>query len=399
MAAFLLVIIYFAFISLGLPDGMLGAAWPVMRADFSMPLGSAGFVSMAISGSTILSALFSTKLIKKWGTGFLTAISVLLTALALLGFSLTPSFWFLFLLAIPLGLGAGAVDSGLNEYVAEHYKASHMNFLHSFWGVGALSGPVIMGLFLQTQNSWRGSYRLVSIIQFVLVALLFISLPVWASQSKKSKTARELEQGANNTDKESLKEVLKKKGVKGVLAGFMLYTGLESTMGLWGASYLKEVLDFTADRAALWVSLYYGGITAGRFLSGLFAIKFNNRVLLKTGAIIILSGTTLLAASLINAMPEWTALAGFIIIGLGCAPMFPGMLHETPVRFGKKHAQTLMGIQMAVAYTSVTLLPPFFGWTATLFSTALLPFIAFIYAAGLFLLNERTNKIFHSVKL
>ena len=236
MAAFLFVIIYFAFISLGLPDGMLGAAWPVMRGDFNLPLGSAGFVSMAISASTILSALFSVKLIKKWGTGLVTAVSVLLTAGALLGFSLSPSFWFLFLMALPLGLGAGAVDSGLNEYVAEHYKASHMNFLHSFWGVGALSGPVIMGFFLQTQESWRGSYKLVAIIQFVLVALLFLSLPVWAAQAKKAKTAKDAEQTEENPVKESLKDVLRKKGVKGVLEGFMLYTGLESTMGLWGAS-------------------------------------------------------------------------------------------------------------------------------------------------------------------
>lgn len=396
MAAFLLVIIYFAFISLGLPDGMLGAAWPVMRGDFNLPLGSAGFVSMAISASTILSALFSVKLIKKWGTGLVTAVSVLLTAGALLGFSLSPSFWFLFLMALPLGLGAGAVDSGLNEYVAEHYKASHMNFLHSFWGVGALSGPVIMGFFLQTQESWRGSYKLVAIIQFVLVALLFLSLPVWAAQSKKAKTAKEAEQTEENPVKESLKDVLRKKGVKGVLAGFMLYTGLESTMGLWGASYLKEVQGFSADRAALWVSLYYGGITAGRFLSGFFAMKFKNIHLLKTGGIIILSGTILLLISLIPSMGEFTALAGFILVGLGCAPIFPGMLHETPVRFGKTHAQTLMGLQMAVAYTSVTLLPPLFGWTATLLSTALLPVFVFIYAAGLLFLNERTNKIFHS---
>jgi fucose permease len=396
MAAFLLVIIYFAFISLGLPDGMLGAAWPVMRGDFNLPLGSAGFVSMAISASTILSALFSVKLIKKWGTGLVTAVSVLLTAGALLGFSLSPSFWFLFLMALPLGLGAGAVDSGLNEYVAEHYKASHMNFLHSFWGVGALSGPVIMGFFLQTQESWRGSYKLVAIIQFVLVALLFLSLPVWAAQAKKAKTAKDAEQTEENPVKESLKDVLRKKGVKGVLAGFMLYTGLESTMGLWGASYLKEVQGFSADRAALWVSLYYGGITAGRFLSGFFAMKFKNIHLLKTGGIIILSGTILLLISLIPSMGEFTALAGFILVGLGCAPIFPGMLHETPVRFGKTHAQTLMGLQMAVAYTSVTLLPPLFGWTATLLSTALLPVFVFIYAAGLLFLNERTNKIFHS---
>ncbi len=394
----LLVIIYVSFISLGLPDGMLGAAWPVMRADFNLPLGSAGFVSMTISGATIISSLFSSKLIKKWGTGLVTSLSVLLTALALLGFSLAPSFWFLFLLVLPLGLGAGAVDSGLNEYVAEHYKASHMNFLHSFWGVGALSGPVIMGFFLQTQGSWRGSYKLVSLIQLGLTVLLFLSLPVWAAQAKKNELKKETGNAGQHMQKETLNDVLKKKGVKGVLAGFMLYTGLESTMGLWGASYLKEIQGFTADRAALWVSLFYAGITAGRFLSGLFAIKFKNRLLLKTGTIIILSGTALLLSSLIQAVPEWTSLTGFILIGLGCAPIFPGMLHETPVRFGKTHAQSIMGIQMAVAYTSVTILPPLFGWAATLLSTALLPVIAFCYAAGLFLLNGRTNRIFHSVR-
>lgn len=401
MATLLLIIIYISFISLGLPDGMLGAAWPVMRAEFQVPLGSAGIISMIISFGTVVSALFSAKLIKKFGTGMISLVSVFLTAAALLLFSYSNSLYPLFLFAIPLGIGAGAIDSALNEYVAEHYKASHMNFLHSFWGIGALSGPVIMSLYLQINSSWQSAYFLVAIIQFALTLALFFALPLWNHKSLQNR-AHTINKLQNKDDemepqkKESLKTVLTQKGVKGVLISFMLYTGIEATMGLWGASYLKESLFFSAERAALWTSLFYTGIMAGRFISGFLAMKLSSKKLLKIGTILISLGSLFLLVSLNKNLPHEIAFLGFILVGLGCAPVFPGMLHETPRRFGKEHAQNIMGFQMAVAYTSVTALPPLFGLLAGIFGTWLLPPVIVIYGIFLFLLNKRSFKIFNT---
>ena len=386
MATLLLIIIYISFISLGLPDGMLGAAWPVMRAEFQVPLGSAGIISMIISFGTVVSALFSAKLIKKCGTGMISLVSVFLTALALLLFSYSNSIYPLFLFAIPLGIGAGAIDSALNEYVAEHYKASHMNFLHSFWGLGALSGPVIMSLYLQINGSWRSAYFLVAIIQFALTLSLFFALPLWNHKSLQNRAHKtpDLQNTHNNISNDNvelqnsefqnhelqnsqeknvqgfssqknipqnnfsqdnvelhkkvpLKTVLTQKGVKGVLISFMLYTGIEATMGLWGASYLKETLLFSPERAALWTSLFYTGIMLGRFISGFLAMKLSSKILLKIGTILISLGSVFLLVSLIQNLPHEIALLGFILVGLGCAPVFPGMLHETPRRFGSTH--------------------------------------------------------------
>ena len=312
MATFILMIIYIAFISLGLPDGMLGAAWPTMRLDFGMPVGHAGFVSFVISSGTIVSSLFSVKVIRKLGTGKVTAFSVLLTAIGLTGFALTPNFWWLFLFAIPLGIGAGAVDSALNEYIAEHYTAIHMNMLHCFWGIGALTGPLIMSGFIKNTSSWRPSYGLVAIIQFVLVTILFFSLPLWKKLENQRKENAEIEKQEKKKKKSTL-ESLKIRGVKSVLICFMTYTAMELMLGLWGATYLTSIKNFEPSRAAAWVSLYYGGITLGRFLAAFLSIKLNNKQLIRLGSILTVVAVIFMFLGHFISEAEYFTLAGFVL--------------------------------------------------------------------------------------
>ena len=399
MATFILIIIYIAFISLGLPDGMLGAAWPTMRLGFGMPVGHAGFVSFVISAGTIISSLFSVKIIRKLGTGKVTAFSVLLTAIGLTGFALTPNFWWLFLFAVPLGIGAGAVDSGLNGYIAEHYKAIHMNMLHCFWGIGALTGPLIMSGFIKNTSSWRPSYGLVAIIQFVLVTVLFFSLPIWKKLENQHKllAASQQEKLCNEEKikkKKSTLESLKIRGVKTVLFCFMLYTSMELMLGLWGATYLTAIKNFEPSRAAAWVSLYYGGITLGRFLAAFLSIKLNNKQLIRLGSLITILAVIFMLIGHFLAKGDIFTLVGFVLFGLGCAPIFPAMLHETPSRFGTENAQSIMGFQMAMAYTASTTLPPLFGFVASVTTPALLPWVLAGFAIIFYAFSEKCTKIF-----
>lgn len=396
MATFILMIIYIAFISLGLPDGMLGAAWPTMRLDFGMPVGHAGFVSFVISSGTIVSSLFSVKVIRKLGTGKVTAFSVLLTAVGLTGFALTPNFWWLFLFAIPLGIGAGAVDSALNEYIAEHYKAIHMNMLHCFWGIGALTGPLIMSGFIKNTSSWRPSYGLVAIIQFVLVTILFFSLPLWKKLENQRKENAEIEKQENlvSQKKKSTLESLKIRGVKSVLICFMTYTAMELMLGLWGATYLTSIKNFEPSRAAAWVSLYYGGITLGRFLAAFLSIKLNNKQLIRLGSILTIVAVVFMFLGHFIEHTTYFTLAGFVLFGLGCAPIFPAMLHETPERFGKENAQSIMGFQMSMAYTASTTLPPIFGFIASATTPALLPWVLAGFVIVFYIFSESCTRIF-----
>ena len=396
MATFILMIIYIAFISLGLPDGMLGAAWPTMRLGFGMPVGHAGFVSFVISAGTIFSSLVSVKVIRKLGTGKVTACSVLLTAIGLTGFALTPNFWWLFLFAIPLGIGAGAVDSALNEYIAEHYKAIHMNMLHCFWGIGALTGPLIMSGFIKNTSSWRPSYGLVAIIQFVLVTILFFSLPLWKKLENQRKQNAEIEKQENlvSQKKKSTLESLKIRGVKSVLICFMTYTAMELMLGLWGATYLTSIKNFEPSRAAAWVSLYYGGITLGRFLAAFLSIKLNNKQLIRLGSILTIVAVVFMFLGHFIEHTTYFTLAGFVLFGLGCAPIFPAMLHETPERFGKENAQSIMGFQMSMAYTASTTLPPIFGFIASATTPALLPWVLAGFVIVFYIFSESCTRIF-----
>ncbi|WP_276353181.1 MFS transporter [Cohnella caldifontis] len=389
----LLIIIYLAFISLGLPDSLLGAAWPVMRLDFHAPLETAGLLSMLITASTIASSLACGYMLRRFGTGKLTLISCILTAGALLGFSFAPSWGWIVLLAIPLGLGGGSVDAGLNHYVAAHYKAHHMSWLHCFWGVGATIGPIVMSRFIAESSSWRDGYLTISVLQFGLVVILFATLPLWGRASagaRESGNAHEpegREGGVPEEESAAPSSPWRIRGVAFALASFLLYCGVEAGVGLWGSSYLVNVKALDASAAAQWISVYYAGITVGRFITGFITFKVSNRMLIRAGQVTALAGGALVVLPL----PAEFTFAGLIVTGLGLAPIFPCMLHETPVRFGKKHAQTIIGWQIAVAYAGSTLVPPLLGFLASVASLAIFPAYLVILAAAMLLCTERLN--------
>ncbi|PSL40075.1 fucose permease [Planomicrobium soli] len=384
MAAFFLIIIYLAFISLGLPDSLLGVTWPVMQPEFGAPLETAGLLFMVIAGGTIVSSLASGFLLKRFGTGKVAFVSSFMTAAAILGFSFSPSLVWLFLCAIPLGLGAGAIDAGLNHYVAAHYKAHHMNWLHCFWGVGATLGPIVMAAFISGNSTWRNGYLAIAGIQFLLVLILFLALPLWDKVAASPMAAAT--EDTKRTDAQTTKP-LQIKGVKLTLTAFLFYCGAESAIGLWGSSFLVNVKELSIETAAKWVSLYFGGITIGRFVTGFVSLKVSSRTLIRIGQTTALAGTFLLLVPL----PASFSLIGFILIGLGLAPIFPSMLHETPAQFGKEHAQSIMGFQMALAYTGSSLLPPLLGFLASQSTIAVFPFAVAVFIAVMLLSTEILN--------
>ena len=362
---FLLVIIYITFISLGLPDALLGSGWPSMYQELGVPIASAGIVSMIISGGTILSSFISGKVIRKFGVALTTSVSVAMTAVALLGFSFSSHFFLLCLWAIPLGLGAGAVDSALNNFVALHYEAKHMNWLHCFWGVGASISPLIMSFSLAKWQLWHRGYQIVGIIQVVLAILLFATLPMW------KKATNGNTQDEETTKKHlNVKELLALPAAKKILLALFCYCAIEATVGLWGSSFLVTVRGIDAGTAASWIAIYYAGITIGRFLSGILAIKFNSQQLIQIGLTLI----TLGVAILFMPIPDIMLLVGLFFIGLGCAPIYPSVLHETPNNFGSENSQTMMGIQMGCAYIGITFMPPLFGLIASKMSYRTFPY-------------------------
>lgn len=383
MLSLLLAIIYISFISLGLPDALLGSAWPAMYKEMQVPISSAGMVSMIIAGGTIISSLNSDRFIKKIGTGKLTAISVGMTAVALWGFSTSHSFLVLCAWAIPYGLGAGSVDAALNNFVALHYKAKHMSWLHCFWGIGATLGPYLMGYFLTVGMKWNMGYFTISVIQIVLTGILIISLPLW----KKNDTAFSEEN--EETKSLSMKELLKISGAKPTLVAFFCYCALEATTGLWGSSYLVMEKGITAETAAKWISLFYFGITFGRFLSGFLAIKLSNKNMVRIGQGVAFLGITVLLLP----VGIYGLCAGFILIGMGCAPIYPCLLHETPENFGKDLSQAIMGMQMACAYVGSTFMPPLFGLIAEYIDIKLYPFYLVIFVIVMIIMVEMVNRI------
>ncbi len=384
-----------AFISLGLPDSLLGTAWPLMQPEYGVSFDAAGIVSMFVAGGTIVSSLASGFVIKHLGTGKVTFISCFMTAVSLLGVSFSHSFIWLLFLAIPLGLGAGSVDAALNNYIALHYKAHHMSWLHCFWGVGATLGPIIMSQFIAGQNSWRNGYLTVSMIQFLLVIMLFFTLPLWKRMAKEFHHSPENINNYEDIDnKDNLNKIeeksinpLKIRGVKFALASFMFYCGVESTMGLWGSSFLVGVRGLSPAAAAKAVSLFYAGITVGRFITGFITLKLNNITLIRTGQTTALVGTVLLLLPL----PTIVTISSFVIVGIGCAPIFPCMIHETPIRFGKENSQSIIGYQMALAYTGATFLPPILGFIAARTTIRLYPFFILAYIIIMFSCSERIN--------
>ena len=385
MATFFLLLIYITFISLGLPDSLLGAAWPVMRVEFGAPLDAAGIIAMLISGATILSSLLSERLIRRFGTGVITAVSVLITSLCLMGIGFAPSFWFMVALAVPLGLGAGTIDAALNNYVALHYAARHMSWLHSFWGVGAFGGPLILAFFMARESNWRGGYIAIAAIQLSIAALLIVTLPLWKKvNTGPTNKPLPVKQEEPAPAPLTTGAVLKIPGVSMALLTFVMYCALEYAIGLWGSSFLVEARGFTKAAAASGVALYYGGITAGRFISGFLTARLRSSQLIRIGLIIVFAGVILLCLPL----PAFLAPVIFFIIGLGCAPVFPSMIHETPYRFGKENSQKIIGMQMASAYTGSTFIPPIVGLLAEKTSTAIIPFALLLFGSVTFFCSE-----------
>ncbi|MGL4737159.1 MAG: MFS transporter [Cellulosilyticaceae bacterium] len=383
MLTVLLVVIYIAFISLGLPDAILGSAWPMIYEEFGVSISAAGIANIIVCAGTILSSFWSGKMIKKFGTGKVTAGSVLLTAIALLGTYMAPNFLWICLLGIPMGIGAGAVDAALNNFVALHYEAKHMNWLHCFWGIGATAGPLVMSLYLAGPGGWRMGYGAIGIFQVLLVVGLLVALPLWnkfEGQSIDEPDQTHLDIG--------VKELLKLRGAKPALVGFFCYCAVELTTGLWVSSYLVVSKGVPAERAAGWVSLFYLGITLGRLVAGFLAMKFDNKQMIRMGQMICVIGTILLMLPM--AIGQFLGILG---IGLGCAPIYPAMLHETPNRFGKEISQGLMGIQMAVAYVGNLLVPPLFGVIAKATGFGILPYFLLGIVCVMWLTSERVNKV------
>ena len=374
----LLTLIYLSFISLGLPDSVLGSAWPAMTVSLNAPLWGAGLIQMLISFCTIISSLNSARLIRKFGTGGLTAISVATTALALLGFSLAKNYAFLLLMAVPLGLGAGAVDAGLNNYVALHCEAKHMSWLHCFWGVGTIVSPFVMSWAL-THRTWNDGYRAVALMQLCIAALLLVTLPVW---KKAGGTAPEEKRRSVG-----VRGALKIKGVPYLLAGFFGYCAAEATAMQWASTYFVAVKGLPTEDAAGLAALFYIGITAGRFVSGFAADRLGDRKMIRLGTGVLFCGIAALAVPIHS---HTAAIAAFVVMGLGCAPIYPCIIHSTPANFGAESSGAIIGIQMAGAYVGSTFAPPLFGLLGSALGFSILPAYLLVFAVFMIAMTELT---------
>ena len=379
MIHLLLAVIYASFIILGLPDSLLGSAWPAMYPQLGVPVSYSGIVFMIISVGTIISSLQSDRLTRRLGTGKVTAFSVAMTAAALLGFSVSHEFWQLCLWAVPYGLGAGSVDASLNNYVALHYESRHMSWLHCMWGVGAAAGPYIMGRVITGGGTWNGGYRCIALIQVALTAVLLLSLPLWKGRPQAENAA-----GAADAKSLSVREAVKISGVKNVLICFFCYCALEQTTGLWASSYLTLYKGVPAETAASYASMFFIGITAGRALNGFAAMKLNDVQMVRMGELIIACGV----AVMLLPLGAGVSLTGLVIIGLGCAPVYPCLIHATPEHFGADRSQAVIGIQMACAYVGTSLMPPLFGLIAGHITVALLPVYLLVLLALMSVMHE-----------
>ena len=380
MYSFLLALIYLAFISLGLPDSLLGAGWPVMHTELGVSVSFMGIISMVISGGTIISSLLSDKLTHKFGTRAVTVASVLLTVAALFGFSFSGSFSMLIIFAVPYGLGAGAIDAALNNYVALHYKAKHMSWLHCFWGVGAIISPFIMSFALKNLN-WNSGYRIVGFIQLAIALLLLVTLPVWKI-NKTEITA--------DTKRVGLTAALKIKGVPFLLIGFFAYCAAEATAMYWASTYFTEVKGISGDRAASFAALFYIGITLGRFASGFITERLGDRRMILLGTGVLACGIMIL---LIPVQSYMTAFAAFLVIGFGCAPIYPCIIHSTPANFGAENSGAIIGIQMASAYVGSTFIPPLFGLFGNAVGFSVMPVYLLAFFALMIIMTEATFRI------
>ena len=368
MFILLVSIIYLSFISLGLPDSVLGSAWPSMFVEFGVPISYVGIISAIVSVSTIFSSFMSDRVTSRLGSSKTTCISIFLTAAALMGFSFSTNFWMLCIIAIPFGLGAGSVDAALNNYVALHFSAKHMSWLHCMWGVGASIGPYIMGIALSTDNGWNRGYFYISVIQLVIAFIVLMSLPIWKNQTKTANPDVTVDTEKKRTPL-SFKEILSIPGAKSVMITFFCYCALECTAILWASSYLNLHRGIDADLAATFGSMFLLGITVGRAINGFVAMKLSDTTMIRIGEGIILLGVIMI----ILPISDMVSLVGLIIMGVGCAPVYPSIIHSTPLRFGADKSQAIIGVQMACAYTGSCLMPPLFGLIANHITIALFP--------------------------
>lgn len=364
MYSIILAIIYAAFISMGLPDSLLGAAWPVMQGGLGVPLSYAGIITMTINLGTIISSLLSDRVIRRFGAGRVTAVCTAMTAAALFGFSVSDRFWLLVLCAVPYGLGGGSIDAALNNYVALHYSSRHMSWLHACWGVGVTISPYIMGAALSAQKGWQAGYHTVGWIQAGLTAVLFAALPLW----------KRVQWPAGDEEVKpkllSIREAMKIPGVPYVMVAFFAFCALEHCAGLWASTYLVEYRGVDVETAARFAALFYSGLTVGRFLNGFTADRVGDKKMIRIGIAITTVGIIMIALPLQNNIP---ALIGLVITGLGNAPVYPCIIHSTPIDFGRENSQSLVGMQMASAYVGSTFMPPVFGLIAQHISVGLYP--------------------------
>jgi len=377
----LLAVIYISFISLGLPDGLLGAGWPSMQPEFGVPVSWMGPVALIISTGTVISSLVSDRLTRKLGTGMLTAVSVATTAVSLFGFAFSGSYWMLCLWAIPYGLGAGSVDSCLNNYVAIHYEGKHMSWLHCMWSVGAMTGPAIMGAVLTLGQSWNYGYLYIGILQAVLTLALFGSLKIWKRPSADQEDAP---QGAPL----KLRQIVRFPGAKAIFLTFFCYCALEQTAGQWAGSYFFGHGKLSEDSSALLASLFYVGITVGRFFNGFLTMRFSDKALVRGGIGIILAGVVIMLLPL----GVGAGVAGFLLIGLGCAPIYPCVIHSTPDHFGAENSQAVIGVEMACAYVGICVMPPVFGFVADWLGLWTMPVFLGIICLTMLIFHELLHK-------
>jgi len=376
MVTLLLAILYLCFVSLGLPDSVLGSAWPTMFVEFGVPVSFAGIVSAIVAVGTVVSSLFSDRITKKFGAARTTVISIFMTAAALFGFSVSTQFWMVVLFAIPYGLGAGSVDAALNNYVALHFASRHMSWLHCMWGIGAATGPAIMGYALTVGAGWHTGYFTLFLIQAVICAIVLISTPIWkkGNDDSEDKTFAPI----------SLRDVLKIKGAVAVMVNFFCYCALEATVMLWASSYLNIYRGVNAETAALFGGLYVLGVTVGRAISGFATIRLNDTQMTRIGYTLMVLGVGLIALPLQSVF----SLVGLVVLGVGSAPIYPCIIHSTPERFGKDKSGALIGVQMASAYTGTCLAPPIFGFIANYISIALLPLYLALFVIAFIVLFE-----------
>ena len=390
MAGLLIAIIYLSFVSLGLPDSLLGSAWPTVSAQFGAPIGYAGIVSAVIGVGTVVSSLMSDRLTRRFGAGLVTAVSTALTALALLAFSFSTQFWMLVLFAVPYGLGAGGVDAALNNYVALHLKSRHMSWLHCMWGVGASVSPYIMSFALTGGLGWDVGYMIVAAVQAALTLVIFFSLPVWkkvAAQNEPRKPAAADGMKEVRAKGLTLRQVFAIRGAATYFICFFCYCALEQSSMLWASSYMIAHNGFSEEFAAMLASMFFIGITVGRGLNGFLTFRFSDRTLIRCGYVLIAIGVVL------TAMPaDWLTITGFVAVGLGCAPVYPGIIHSTPALFGVENSQAVVGMEMAFAYIG-GLASPLFGIIAGALTTQILPAYVGVFLVIMIIMHEITARL------